>query len=283
MTPETALALVRVAFELDAHTAEEISGGWYSHTFAIDDTWIVRFPRTDAAALAMERELRLLPALAKYVDFSVPVPLWSGRHAGRIFVGYRRIPGRPLRVGDLDAATVARLGAILTRLHRFDRAEAAALLGAPGTVGAWRARYEELRSITKERVDPLLDSTTRHLLDRRYEMFLEALDGIQPVLVHGDLGTSHLLVDGTRIGMIDFGNAAVGDGAIDFVGLWITLGEQAVLDVLGGYAGPQGNRLMDRMRAYVWLGSIHAALYGLDAGDDRIVASGISNLRLRLG
>ncbi|HSM02372.1 MAG TPA: phosphotransferase [Acidimicrobiia bacterium] len=280
MTPEEALALVRAASGLDAQTAEEIPGGWYSHTFAIDDTWIVRFPRSDPAAQAMEREHRLLPALATAMDFPVPLPSWSGRHAGRFFFGYRRIAGRPLR--HLDDVVVARLAAMLTGLHRFDPAEAAGLLGVSDPVGTWSGRYEGLRSTTSERVAPLLDGETRRLLDRQYGAFLEALDGFEPVLVHGDLGTDHLLVDGTRIGMIDFGSAAMGDGAIDFVGLWITFGKAAALAVFGAYGGPVGQGFLDRMKAYVWLGAVQAVLYGLDTGQDEIVASGISKLGTRL-
>jgi aminoglycoside 2''-phosphotransferase len=283
VTPERALALARAASGLDPQTVEQIPGGWDSRTFAIDDTWIVRFPRTDAAAEAMEREHRLLPSLAEAVGFPIPLPHWSGRYAGGLFFGYRRIAGRPLRVGDLDDTTVARLADMLTELHRFDPAMAADLLGTPGTLEAWSRRYEELRSITSERVAPLLDAATRRLLDREYGAFLDALRAMEPVVVHGDLGTDHLLVDGTRIGMIDFGNAAVGDGAIDFVGLWITFGKTAALHVLERYGGPADNDFVDRMKAYVWLGAVHAVLYGLDTGDDGIVSSGIGNLGLRLG
>ncbi|MBO0839790.1 MAG: phosphotransferase [Sciscionella sp.] len=81
----------------------------------------------------------------------------------------------------------------------------------------------------------------------------------------------HFLVDahGT-MGMIDFGDAAVGDPAIDFAGLLKPLGDKRIRALLGEYGQPEW---WPRVRAYHRIAPIHAILHGRATGNGRMVAN----------
>jgi aminoglycoside phosphotransferase (APT) family kinase protein len=120
-------------------------------------------------------------------------------------VAYRLIRGEPLVDEDADGVR-----AFLSALHSFDPAG----LGVPQP--DWRGIYRAHASNWRRVVLPLLDRDDR----RRGEALLgevETLAGFEPALVHCDLGASHLLVHGGRLaGVIDWGDAKIGDPAIDY-------------------------------------------------------------------
>ena len=66
---------------------------------------------------------------------------------------------------------------------------------------------------------PLLDGDTRRRAQRLFDE-VETLVDFEPVLLHADLGPDHLLVrDGRLAGVIDWGDARVGDPALDYAWL----------------------------------------------------------------
>lgn len=267
---------------LDADTVRPITGGWASWTFdAADpggDPWIVRIARTEQTAASYQREERLLPRLAEALSFTVPVPAYNGDWNGQRYMAYRKLPGRPLRRGDRHRAVAS----MLRELHDFPVDAAAGLVGGAASVAAWREEYERLRDHFERVALGRLDAGLRRAVRREYDRFLGAPMDFTPALVHRDLGTGHILVDpatGTPTGLIDFETAAVGDPAIDFVGLLITLGPESTDEVLGAYGRPIDR---GRLRFYWWMGSLHALDYGIETGDDDIVRDAIHGLRERL-
>jgi hypothetical protein len=55
-----------------------------------------------------------------------------------------------------------------------------------------------------------------------------------------------------------------------------------VRDVLARYGGPPDSGFGERLRFYVWMGSAHAILHGLDEGDDALVADATRELSDRI-
>ncbi len=287
MNVDEARRALRQVSDLDPSEVRPILGGWAFWTFEVDGRWIFRFPRTDRVARALQAEGRLLPELAAAVSFEVPVPHWWGTWKGRPFFGYRKIEGQPLRAADVGvrSALLGELASMVSELHAFPADLARRLLGVEGSVEIWRARYDDLGALALERVAPLVSASTARRLGAALTSFLGGDFDFTPVLVHGDLGTEHVLVDqaGPRpVGMIDFESARVGDPAIDFVGLWITLGPDRTTTVLDAYEGPIDDGFAARLRAYWWFGSVHAVLYGLDEGRGDIVDDGLRELDRRL-
>lgn len=267
---------------LAANTMLPIEGGWDSWTFDVLATdgsrWIFRFARTPEVAAGQAREARLLPELSRRVSFGIPVPRFAGEWQGHAYVGYAKILGGPISDGD-DWTPLA---GMLRELHGFPAEEAARLLGREASTAAWRSDYVDLRREFDAGAIPALDAELAAAVRQEYDDFLNGQFDFAPTLVHRDLGAEHVMVDpDTRrpVGLIDFGDAAVGDPAIDFVGALVTVGDAATRELIAAYAGPIS---WERMRFYWWLGSLHAVRYGVDTGNQEILDDGISGLRERL-
>ena len=282
-----AIAAIRTCTLLDVRDVKRIPGGWGSWTFDVDGQWIFRFPRTESASAAGARELRFLPELAGHVDFDVPTPRWSGTWNARPFFGYPRIVGHPLEVVDVDKnpGVAVRLVSMVHQIHTFDRMRAIDLLGVEGTTKEWQRRYADLRTHAQSDIGSLTDANTASLLERGFDDFESASFAFTPTLIHGDLGTDHFLIDhetGWPVGIIDFEDVDVGDPAIDFIGFWITLGPQRTRRMLGKYEGEVDSGFIVRLKAYWWMGALHAVQYGIKHGDQSIIDDALVNLNHRL-
>lgn len=230
---------------------EPILGGWASWTFELDGELIVRFPRTDEVVEAMHREMRLLPALAEWVSFRVPMPLYV---TDDWFV-YEKIPGREFEKGD-DAVGVL---AMIDELHSFPVDQATALLQR----SSWKQQFDEHWRVFSEVALPVLPPD---LVERVTEAYV--LPSSPEVFVHDDLGLEHLIVDdaGLPVGIIDFEDAIVGDPEVDLVPISAELGLP----------------FTERMWFYRWVGSLHAIVYYVQEDEPEEIPEAITELRRRL-
>ena len=309
-----------VSLGLDHGRIQPITGGWAYWTFEVelDDHgeqveyfkpgesrnpgWIFRFPRNRVVAENLQKEQAVLPVVASQVAFAVPRFEHTGYWNGRPCAGYRRIPGRPLSdrpfAGrELSGATADSIAAALSSLHDIPTSLVAEACAVEPTVDTWRRRYHALGETVRARVSPLLESRvigavahTLDAVDRVFERFLEEeLATLKDVaLIHCDLGCEHILIgeDGTTVtGLIDFEDVTIGDPTIDFVGIFVTYGMEAVERVRDGYTR---RRTLDehfehRLRFYTWMASCHQILYGLEEEKPDLVKDGVEGLRKRLG
>jgi aminoglycoside phosphotransferase (APT) family kinase protein len=226
---------------------------------AIDDEWIVRWPRHDHAVEELEKEVALLPTLAPLLPVCVPQFEYVSRDPW--LVVYRLIHGRPLV--DEDAEGVR---AFLDALHGID------VVGIPAPQPDWLEEYRDQADEFRRRVLPLLDSGER----RKGESLLqdlETLTGFVPTLTHSDIGPEHLIVeDGRLVGVIDWGDARIGDPAIDYA--WLLNGPFPDWDV-----DPELRR---RALIYHRLGPWFWVHYGLFTEQPHSVESGLAGVRSRL-
>lgn len=262
-----------------ADSLRPITGGWASWTYDLADadgsSWILRIARTAEINAAHRREQSILPLLHEALSFAVPLPEHHGDWHGQRYLAYRKLPGRPLRAGDRHGSVAG----MLRELHTFPAEIASKALGP---TRPWRGEYVRLRDKFEQAAIPMLDPPLAATVRREYDRFLSAPMGFTPALVHRDLGTEHILVDpatGTPTGMIDFEDAAIGDPAIDFVGLLATLGDAVTAEIRADYGSPID---ADRLRFYWWLGALHALDYGIENDDGEIVRDAIDGLRKRL-
>ena len=294
-----------VSLGLDHGRIHPISGGWSFTTFEVElegygkhaesfiPGWIFRFPRNSVVAGNLQKEQAALPVVAPRVDFAVPRYEHAGYWNGQPYAGYRRIPGRPLsdrpfagsNLADEAAGSIA---AALSSLHDIPTSLVAEACAVEPTVEAWRQRYCKLRETVRTRVSPLLDSRVIDAVDRGFERFFqEELATLKDVtLVHCDLGCEHILIgdDGTTMtGLIDFEDATIGDPTIDFVGIFVTFGLEAVERVRGHYRRELDAHFEHRLRFYTWMASCHQVIYGLEEGRPDLVKDGLTGLRIRLG
>jgi aminoglycoside 2''-phosphotransferase len=272
--------------DIRVERVEKIEGGWSSHTFLVDDELIFRFARFDVVARNLRREIAVLPVVQQHLSYRVPVPEWTGDFAGRPFVGYRMIPGRPITPDDIlrDEGSVDDIVEMISELHRVPIDIAGPLLGDQGRPEWWQTEYRRLQGRIEGEVLPLLDDDVADAVRRGLEAFL-ADDDRPSRLVHRDLGIDHVLLDPQRgrvSGIIDFEFIAVGDPAIDFVGFRVDLPPEICRRALDAYDPDRDPGFDERVDFYAWMGAVHAIRYGLETHDDELVEGAKVTTRERL-
>jgi len=277
--------------QIRVQTLTPILEGWDSLVLEVNGDLMFRFARRPETAAQYEREIRLLPELARVLSFRVPafafVCSCEGEGGGWL-VGYHKIEGVPV-TGDLPRSRWAdqmadHLARFLSELHRFP-AQKAEESGIPVfTAAGWRNAYRDLYGQVRAQVSPLLEEPARCRLAGRWECFLGQDSHFQfgPTLIHGDLGGEHILWDPTRgalTGVIDWGDARVGDPALDFAGLLRDCGGDFAGKVLARYQGPDDTTLMARAGFYAAIVPVYEVLYGLALGDRVHVEQGVASLQ----
>ena len=224
------------ALMVDSSRVEQC-GGDHLVLIVNDDEYAFRFPRAGVHDLRFEIEV--LEQLRHRSSVSVP----NYDHvdpAGR-FAGYRFIAGEPLtanRYERFDAAeqtaVIDAVAGFLTILHDLPQA----IVGWSGEwPRAWTAAEFAERGMAERlpliaRHAPRLAPSIRSFYETYWHDRPEHL-----AIIHGDLVYEHLLVDqaGSQlVGIIDFGDVALGDPAQDFLGFW-SYGAAVVTRVIDGY------------------------------------------------
>lgn len=237
----------------------EIDEGWDYKVLIVDDAWVVRWPRHRLGIEEIQREVELLPVLGPLLPVQVPRFEYVSREPW--LVAYRLIRGEPLVDEDPDGVR-----AFLEALHSID--DKAFPADRPDWLETYREQAEEFRRV----VLPLLDVDER---PRGEALLAEVgtLSGFSPALTHSDLGPAHLLVhEGKLAGVIDWGDARIGDPALDYA--WLLNGPFPDWDV--------DDELRRRARIYHRLGPWFEVHYGDFTGRPEWVRSGLAGIRDRL-
>jgi aminoglycoside 2''-phosphotransferase len=304
-------ALRKYAPLLADASIEFLAEGWEFWAFRAGE-YVLRFPKAERgfvwkladqpSAESLRIERGLTPELAAHLSTPISVTDVYGELGpnGAPFTGHRFLAGEVIMYETRPTADAwarrrlpddqfgRELGRLIREVHAFP-AERAIELGVPLFEGvALRAdrvlHYEDVI----RRAFPLLGCEARTHVERVYETYLNdaASFDFDPVLVHTDLAVNTLIdpQTGHLCGLIDFGDAAVSDPALDFwlpvYGLaHVGIGEQA--EACLKEAGVD-QAALDRMRPqlafqdlrYPLLGILH----GLGNQDDAMVEESILEL-----
>lgn len=269
----------------------DTEAGQYNNIVVLNDDLIFRFPRFPEGLELLEREVALLSAIQDRVTLAVPAPLYVNllpREVGRVFCGYRLIPGEPLQrdlVATLDEATLVRIAGQLTgflrELHAVPVAELLPGLPRPD----WRLRWESLFQRLREAVWPHLEPAVREQLRQEFARFLtqQRNFAFTPALIHGDFATGNILFDphaGAVTGVIDFGSAGLGDPALDYATL-LVYGEEFARHCIAAYPAIGEAAALERARFYHRTFALQEALYGVEHGNRAALERGLGPLIAR--
>ncbi|WP_067723255.1 phosphotransferase [Nocardia yamanashiensis] len=246
--------------------------GWDSFAALVDGEWVERRPRRAEVAGQLRREARVMPWLAPLLPLAVPVPWVVGEEP--LVVRHALVRGSAIEEGGVEEGVA--VGAFLRALHGCPVAEAVRR-GLPGAEETRRDRVETVGRFRSE-VLPLVPVGVRAAAGAVLDA---AAATPADTVVHGDLGPEHVLVDGRRVsGVIDFGDAHVGDRAIDLA--WALFGAPEAF--AEGVASAYGVTDDVRRRALIWhqLGPWYEVMHGLDLGGDETVRSGMAGVVDRL-
>ncbi|HLX58571.1 MAG TPA: phosphotransferase [Ktedonobacteraceae bacterium] len=292
---DKSMTLIQQNFpQIAIQSALPITRGWDSFVLEINGELIFRFPMREDVIVYLEKELHLLPVLEQALSTPIPHFDYFGHGDASypfMFVGYRKLVGVALEDGRITtgqlAALASTLATFLNELHSFPVAQAAQAGVQEYTPLQWRERYADLQ----KRVFPLLDVVDMGLRvksEQLWEDFLDDRDSFtfQPVLIHCDLGCEHILCDparGVLTGVIDWGDAAIGDPALDFVGLHSERGREFTESVLAHYKGTLDAAFWRRMDFYLRYQPFSELLYGAYSNSEKFIAQGIEGLRAIFG
>jgi len=261
--------------------------GQNSTVLVINGEWIFRFPRYEHVLRQMRVETALLHALHGRLPLSIPEPEYTHLHAvqpGSAFMGYRCIPGQPLwrevfrqiNHPEVIQTLANQLGTFLLSLHTTP---AGILAGLDLERAETQAGTQDLYRRIQDKLFPLMSASGRKRAAGHFEPFLADSQNFvfQPVLRHGDFGTSNLIYDrtsGRLNGVIDFSFAALGDPAFDFAGLLSSYGQAFVERCQASYTGLE--RMLERVRFYWGTFALEEALFGYENGDEAALQAGLA-------
>lgn len=240
-----------------------------------NDAWIFRFAREAWMLPRLAAESVLLDAIADRLPAPVPRHVFRGEG----FAGYRKIEGEPL-TWEMHAAfaPAARaraaddLGRFLRALHVIPTSVAEAA-GVTRDGGDGREDPAEQAQRFERFVGPVL---TPDLLGTCKDFYAAyhawaARQAVPEVILHNDLILmTHALMDpdtGALGGIIDFGDAAIGDPALDLAAIAVELPEpflDAVLEAYGDTSPGFRERAFWHGRRYLLADSIWMWEYGVD-------------------
>lgn len=205
------------------------SPGTSNTLFRLGDKYVLRFPRSENAARAIEKEHLWLPQLAPHLSIQIPEPIGLGQ-AQSDFVWPWSIcvwlPGQDLWLAPFSQSAVAQaLGQFVNEMRALPLEQGP----APGAHNSWRGvpliqRHEQVLKAIQElgtRID-------QHSTLKYWEKCLEAPLWLQAHWIHGDLIAGNLLADKHKLtAVIDFGLLGVGDPAVDLIPAWNLLNEKS--------------------------------------------------------
>ena len=252
---------IRYCFpKVHIRTLSAIHGGWDNFVVDVNDRLLFRFPRRVAVEASIEKEIALLRLLQRALPYSIPNPeyVWSGDRKVPIrFYGYPKIRGVPLTheaIASSQASFASQVSRLLNLIQNPSLTHAARNCFARYPAQTWRGEYASLLSRVRKKVVRLLDAGAREKTLAIFDDFLDDRDNFSfaPVLVHRDLN-SNILYDERRreiSGVIDWGDAAMGDPAFDFCGFLHSEGRGFVESVLRDYRGQVDESFWGRMEFY---------------------------------
>ncbi|MBM7645929.1 aminoglycoside 2''-phosphotransferase [Scopulibacillus daqui] len=223
--------------------------GWDNIVIMINDTWIFRFPRNVQVQKRLELEKQLLDKIKDpLTEINVEVPMYRLMYdsMGKLPVCsfYKMIKGIPLKSHLIQRLSPIKrhrmtdtLGEVLAIIHSFDIKQIDLKgLEEEHTQAYWEDHFSDI----KQKVFPLLAEWEQVKVTQLFDTFLTKwhIADLPKTLIHGDLSHHHIIYseDKQRIsGIIDFGDAKIGDPAYDFSGLYWDYGKDFLLHTLKRY------------------------------------------------
>lgn len=263
--------------DLGARSFEPIGEGHRNAAILVNGEWIFRFPKSIQGALELNKEIRLLPLLADRIRTAIPKFAYIGTGSeGHAFVGYRKVPGEILGEDRLESLDEEARGRLAGGLAGFMQdmggfpVPTAILKGVP--VRDHVQETAELKSKAENRVFPLLQESLRVELGARFQAYLDhpLYTRYTPALIHGDLSPDHWLTDATwtsLTGIIDFGDAAVGDPDYDYLYVLEDCGETFTRQVMGHRDVRDPDALMEKISLFVLFDQVGYLLEALEADE----------------
>ncbi|MEU8074836.1 phosphotransferase [Catellatospora citrea] len=271
-----------IAAHLPGHrirSVVELGSGLDNVAYEVDGELVVRFSREPDPVLRaalVEREARLLAAVAEVCPLPVPEPVFTAPESGCL--AYTRLPGVPLaelprQQWSAHGASIAGvLGGLLDALQTTPVDRWTGLVDVDDQPSAeWLGEAAEFYRSVAGHVPVAHRRAVEAFLDSPPPAAASDL-----VFSHNDLGIEHVLVDPagwTVTGVIDWSDAALVDPAYDFGLVYRDLGPDALRAALGRCRRGAADiaALGERAVFYARCSVFEDLAYGVETGRDGYV------------
>ena len=272
---------------LEIHSARlHTNEGQFNDILFINEVLVFRFPRYEGDIPAFIQEIKVLQSLQGHLPLPIPDPIYASLHAqetGRVFMGYKILPGRPLFRSLLQNITDEKvldsfsrqIANFLHELHKLSPAQ----IGWELTTTDELEKARELFSKIERHLFQFMRPEARESVTRHFENYFDRADLHQYELsvIHGDFGGSNILFEENKItGIIDFSSAGPGDPAVDIASI-STVGESFFARFCKQY--PLSEALLERARFYRGTYALQEALYGFLHNDLEAFENGLEQYR----
>ncbi len=245
---------------------------------------MVRIPHGHTHPSNLAAEVRLLQLLERGGVPASPrdARLIVGRDGAPLAMTYDHVEGVPSRGIPLRGAArerfAADLGAFLGALHAVP-VTAARATGVPSG-DPWRRGYVPLVAACRAH----LDAGTAARLDAVATWFAPMVARAPRTLVHGDISGWHTLVgEGGRLaGVIDFGEAGIGDPALDLAGVLNDRSRAFLGRVIARSPRALDAEVLVRAEVYIALAPLFTLRTALRTTDASLAAAARRQLAARL-
>lgn len=210
--------------DLRVNTVRKLGEGLEFQSYLVNEAWVFRFPKRVSETLDPLAE----KTFSQKLKLSTSVPkiscIWNHPWGyPETISGYEYLPGTSLehfRGEEIDQDCLGRqLGTVLKELHTMSGVAVSKVCDPLATLRTWSEDLDEqLGRISRSTLSYSKRTTIKSYIDQ-YKFDLPSSEG---VLIHGDLGADHILLDERKqlSGIIDWSNHTKGCRYRDFVGIW---------------------------------------------------------------
>ncbi|AJH18336.1 aminoglycoside phosphotransferase family protein [Bacillus mycoides] len=281
---------------LSIHSYKQNEEGWDNITVIINDELLFRFPRKleYANRIPLEKELcTILSHLLQEIEIPKYHLLYKNNCNTVPFCSfYPLIHGEPLTTELVAKLEKKELKAIITQLATFLAALHSIPLKRTETLGfpieKTLTYWKELQTKLNQYFTNSLTSLQKSALNRLFENFFICIakSTFQNTIIHADFTHHHILFNNlnkTISGVIDFGDAQIGDPAFDFAGLYYDFGREFTTSVYEQYSALISYRdplLIHRITTfYQYSPLLHNLIYNIETNNEIILKKNEEQLK----
>lgn len=275
---------------LPIHSFHQDESGWDNVAIMINDEWLFRFPRKVEYAKKIPREKQLYDVLAPMLQTQqIEVPNYHILYENKedtipVCSYYKIIHGKPFTPSYLHNLSIHEKTKIVTQLATF----LAAFHTVPITlakewgfqVGQTAEYWKELYTKLKHYLFTTFTIEETKRLNTLFQTFLEQLytSSSSHTVIHADLAHNHILFHPLLryiTGIIDIGDAQIGDPAFDFAGLYADYGHAFTLEVYEEYTALTNRKdttfLKRIISFYQYSPILHDLIHGFETNDSKMI------------
>lgn len=248
--------------------------GWDYLVFIVKNKTVFRFPRYDWVSKKGNGQIMFAKQFKRVSNLSIPLPIKKDTK-GLVYLTYDLITGDPLKPYWLSRKSrfvqnklATQLGQFIRKLHSFPLTKAEKIGVRRHNHGILNTKIIKIFESSFKSKIPV--TQWKWIMNRIKEINkLMQYSDYKETVIHRDIAPQHILVNRSKknlSGIIDFGDLAIGDPALDFFRLNI-YSKSFVHQVRKSYGIFQDKNFLEREQAYRDISLFYCLEHYFNLGD----------------